>query len=213
MYKLICKGLKRGYWGCIYNETIYTNNYFFKFWCKTMLMDNVLPSRYAQALFSIALEHDALEVVESDFLRLKQIVSDESKTLFNIVLPYNLLSNLWLKVADGCKLHELTINFIMLLAKNKRLGIFKQVVVTFRELMLKHKSIKSVYIIAAVAIDVKEIKKSIEEVLGTKIIINQDIKPELLGGFKMMIDSKMLDCSLRSKLDRLKNQMQQIRIN
>ncbi len=177
-----------------------------------MSISNILSARYARALFTIALYEKELGAIQQDFLKIEQAIADNSSTLLNITFPTKFLNKLWLQIGNILELHELTKSFVKLLIKNKRLNVFKQILDSYQRIILEHNNIKTVHIISAIQIDIKDIVEKLEEHFGSKVMVKHKIDPSLLGGFKLMIDSRMLDCSIKSKLNAIQRQLQNIRI-
>ena len=102
-----------------------------------------------------------------------------------------------LKSALQDKVNILTLNFIETLLDENRFKIFKTIYELFKKEADKIKNKQEVEIISAVDINEKS-KKMLEEKLKTKLK-NQDI----LGGFIIKIEDKVIDLSLKTKFETL----------
>ena len=111
-----------------------------------------------------------------------------------------------LKSALQDKVNILTLNFIETLLDENRFGIFKTIYELFKKEADKIKNKQEVEIISAVDINEKS-KKMLEEKLKTKlnkdVVLNYSKNQDILGGFIIKIEDKVIDLSLKTKFETL----------
>ncbi len=111
-----------------------------------------------------------------------------------------------LKSALQDKVNILTLNFIKTLLDENRFGIFKTIYELFKKEADKIKNKQEVEIISAVDINEKS-KKMLEEKLKTKlnkdVVLNYSKNQDILGGFIIKIEDKVIDLSLKTKFETL----------
>ena len=111
-----------------------------------------------------------------------------------------------LKSALQDKVNILTLNFIETLLDENRFGIFKTIYELFKKEADKIKNKQEVEIISAVDIN-KKSKKMLEEKLKTKlnkdVVLNYSKNQDILGGFIIKIEDKVIDLSLKTKFETL----------
>ena len=111
-----------------------------------------------------------------------------------------------LKSALQDKVNILTLNFIKTLLDENRFGIFKTIYELFKKEADKKKNKQEVEIISAVDINEKS-KKMLEEKLKTKlnkdVVLNYSKNQDILGGFIIKIEDKVIDLSLKTKFETL----------
>ena len=111
-----------------------------------------------------------------------------------------------LKSALQDKVNILTLNFIETLLDENRFGIFKTIYELFKKEADKIKNKQEVEKISAVDIN-KKSKKMLEEKLKTKlnkdVVLNYSKNQDILGGFIIKIEDKVIDLSLKTKFETL----------
>lgn len=178
-----------------------------------MFVDKTISGRYSHAVFTVALEHKQLEKTQRDFNKLILIIQNEAKFLLSTVAPFRVKSKLWEQIFKMHKLNKLTVNLIKLLLKNNRLNLLGNIIENFFLLLERHNGIQRIVISSAAAFDQKKVQKNLEKSLGIKVKLIEKINSRLLGGFKLKMGSYVFDCSLRSKMEHLKQQLQEARLN
>ena len=177
--------------------------------------------RYAKASFSVAKDHGAGEAVSQDLAALKSMILDSAdlRRLITLV-TYSTedRSRAILALAQKAKLHKLTTNLLSLLIKNGRLSSLGSVIAAYQALDAADKGIVSADITSAIALSdeqLEALKVSLSAALNggasdstpsklTKtIVVNTHIDPNLLGGLKVRLGSRLFDASLKTKLQSL----------
>jgi len=178
-----------------------------------MFADKTISGRYSHAVFAVAMEHKQLEKMQQDFNKLITIIQTEKKFLLSTIAPFRIKSKLWEQVFKTHKLNKLTVNLIKLLLKNNRLNLLGSIMENFSLLLETHNGIQRIVISSAASFNQTKVQKDLEKSLGTKINLVEKINSKLLGGFKLKMGSYIFDCSLRSKMEHLKQQLQKARLN
>jgi F-type H+-transporting ATPase subunit delta len=167
-------------------------------------------SRYAQALFDLALETKALDAVEADLKALKA-ARDESVELRRLLESpaYTAEDKGKALTAIGkkAKFNKTTQNFLGLLAANRRASALPAVITSFQRLSAAHRGVVAAEVVTAVkltAAQAKGVKAALAQALGQEPEITTRVDPSILGGLKVKVGSRLFDASLRSKLDSLK---------
>ena len=166
--------------------------------------------RYASALFELAGEARQTAVVGAD-LRAFQAMLDESADLSHLVRSpvFKAGAQLASIEALGVKagLSELTLNFIRLAAKNRRLPLISQIIAGYSALEAQAKGETTAEVISAEplsAAQVKDLKSALKASLGRDAMLTQRVDPSILGGLIVKAGSRMIDNSLKTKLNALK---------
>ncbi|MBI2849714.1 MAG: F0F1 ATP synthase subunit delta [Chloroflexi bacterium] len=163
--------------------------------------------RYAQAVFEIALERQELDKWRSDLETIAALGEDPALA--------DLLENPRLRLDDKTKLlasvlkdiSPLALNLVYLLVAKNRLNLAPDIAVHYQQMLDSYQGIERADVVTAVPLD-EEGKRSLEARLGAminkKVIIREEIDPDLLGGVIARIGGKLLDGSVRSRLAALK---------
>lgn len=178
-----------------------------------MANSNILIIRYTEALFECAQEKKLLNQIEADLESLEKAVSEPgivSRLLLNSSVPRRIKTPLLDSVLKSLKLNQLTENFVHQLIKNNRVNLLVGIYNAFKELNLKEKGILSAVVRSAIVLDKKslaEIQKELEKSLSKSVQINTEIDKTLLGGFSITVESRKIDCTLKTKMNKLKQQL------
>ena len=167
-------------------------------------------ARYAQALFDLALETKALDVVEADLKALKA-AREESADLRRVLESpgYTAEDKGKVLTALGAKAQfsQTTQNFLGVLAANRRASALPAVIAGFERLSAAHRGVVAAEVTSAIklsAAQLKGVKAALTQALGQVPEITTRVDPTILGGLKVKVGSRLFDASLRSKLDSLK---------
>ncbi len=166
--------------------------------------------RYAQALFDLALETGALDAVEADLKALKA-ACEESKelrlALASPVIPAEAKGKVLTAIGETLGVSKTTLNFIGVLAANRRASALADVIAAFQRLSAAHRGVVAAEVTTAIkltAAQAKGVKAALALALGMEPEITTHVDPSILGGLKVKVGSRLFDASLRSKLDSLK---------
>jgi len=175
-----------------------------------------VAGRYATALFDLAKEAGSLEVVEGELNQFRALV-DKNPDLarlvdspaFSIQEKSSALDELLKKAGVG----DLTGNFLGLVCKNNRLFAVRDIVGAFNALLSSHRGEVRAEVTSAAKLSGKHrnaLVKTLEKTIGKDIKIDTKVDPEILGGLIVKVGSRMIDNSLRTKLNNLRTAMKEV---
>jgi F-type H+-transporting ATPase subunit delta len=169
-----------------------------------------LTGRYAKALYELANEKDSVSKIVKDFEDLKSIIETNDEFLSLITSPAiskNHKKTSLSLILKKAKANNLTINFCGTLADNGRLNLIKEIIDAFTSKVLINNGEVQVEVTSSIALDKSqrlEVEKSISKgVGGKKISLLIKVDDSLIGGLIVKIGSKMIDSSIKTKLNRL----------
>ncbi len=175
-----------------------------------------VAGRYATALFELALEEKSLEDVEAKLDRFEQAleaVEDRNPLVKSPVFTPDEQLRAISAVLDEIAIDGLTANFLKLIAKNRRLFAAPEMIKAFRMLLAKHRGQMSAEVISAVKLEdgqIRALKTALKSALDKDVRLEERVDPALLGGLIVRIGSRMIDTSLRTKLNSLKHVMKEV---
>lgn len=150
--------------------------------------DMSIAGKYAYALFLIAKDP---KTIYQDFLDLRAVI--ESKVIVkDILVFYNFQSMKAASVINSLPFSGLFKSFLNTIFKNHRLHIFNEIFKAFERLLYKDVDRKIVESASALS---KQEKKEIEDFLPN-CQISYELNANLIGGFLIKDETKMLDLSL-----------------
>lgn len=173
---------------------------------------STITVRYAKAFFSTAKEKNLLDTLKSDIELVLDVCNNSADFILLIESPVVKAS----KKADliaaifKSKVEELTLNFLLLIAKNKREVHIPGICRNFLDLTRKDQNIKSAVLTTASEVDSKTIKK-IEKLLGKElnatIELSTKVNPEIIGGLVLRLDDNQYDASIATQLKKIKQNL------
>lgn len=177
-----------------------------------------VAGRYANALFELALENKAVDSVKKDLDQFDALVT-ESADLNRLVRSpafgaddqLNALSAVLAK-AD---IKGLAANFLRVITANRRLFAVQDMIRAFRGLVARHKGEVTAQVTVAEKLNdnnLETLKNTLKSVTGGKDIdLDVKIDPTIIGGLIVKVGSRMVDSSLRTKLNSIKIAMKEAR--
>jgi F-type H+-transporting ATPase subunit delta len=177
-----------------------------------------MAGRYATALFDLAREQNALDVIAGDLDRFDKLVADSSDLARLVRSPVFTSEDQAKAVAavlDKAGIGGTAANFIKLVASNRRLFAVRDMVRDFRALVARHRGEVSAKVTVAEPLNdarMAELKDALKAVSGGKdVALEVTIDPAIIGGLVVKLGSRMVDTSLRTKLNAIKLAMKEAR--
>jgi F-type H+-transporting ATPase subunit delta len=172
-----------------------------------------LAGRYALAVFELAQEERAVEAVARDFATLKQLMAESPDLARLIRAP--VFSREEQAAGMNGVLHRmeaapLTRRFILLLASKRRLFALPDIIRTYSNMVSRQKGEMSAQVTSARPLsddETAELKSILRSKLSKDVNLESRVDPSLLGGLIVQVGSRMIDSSLRTKLNGIRTAM------
>jgi F-type H+-transporting ATPase subunit delta len=177
-----------------------------------------MAGRYAGALFDLAREDKAIDTVKADLEQFDALVAGNPdltrlvrSPVFGADEQLKALSAILVKA--GIK--GLAANFLRVITANRRLFALREMIRGYRALVARHEGEVSAQITVAEKLsdtNLDALKSALKLVTGGKDI-DMDVKidPAIIGGLIVKVGSRMVDSSLRTKLNAIKFAMKEAR--
>jgi F-type H+-transporting ATPase subunit delta len=174
-----------------------------------------VAGRYANALFELTLEQNALGAVEQDLATFAEALEapDLRRLVQSPVISAEEQARALDAVLKALKLGTLTGNFLKLAAKNRRLFAVPDMIRAFRMALARHRGQVNAEVTSAAKLEdgqLRALKQALAAVLGKDVQLDQKVDASLLGGLIVKVGSRMVDSSLRTKLSSLKHAMKEV---
>jgi F-type H+-transporting ATPase subunit delta len=177
-----------------------------------------MAGRYANALFELALEEKAIDAVKSDLEKFDALLAANAD-LHRLVRSPVYGADEQLKalsaILDKVGIGGLAANFLRVITTNRRLFAVHGMIRGFRALVAKHRGEVSADVTVAEALNGKNLEaleSALKSVTGGKDIdLDIKIDPAIIGGLIVKVGSRMVDSSLRTKLNAIKFAMKEAR--
>ncbi|MDE2465183.1 MAG: F0F1 ATP synthase subunit delta [Alphaproteobacteria bacterium] len=173
-------------------------------------LDQGLAGRYATAVFELAQEERAVERVEQDFVALRTMIQ-ESEDLRRLVRAPVFSRDEQTKgmtaILERMDAASLTKRFILTLVRRRRLFVITDVISAFEALLARQRGEVRAKVRSARPLsedEVGQLKAALRAKLGREARLETQVDPGLLGGLVVQVGSRMIDSSLRSKLNALR---------
>jgi len=176
-----------------------------------------MAGRYATALFELARETDAIDAVKADLDRFDALVAENPdlnrlvrSPVFSAAEQLQALS----AVLDRAGIGGLAAKFLKLVTMNRRLFAARDMVRGYRELVALHKGEATAEVTVAERLKddhVAALKSALKAVSGKDVDLAIKIDPAIIGGLVVKLGSRMVDTSLRTKLNAIRHAMKEAR--
>jgi F-type H+-transporting ATPase subunit delta len=175
-----------------------------------------LAERYAAALFDLADERRMLDQVATDLRELRamlQASGDLLRLIRSPVLSRDQQAQAILIVAEHARLSQLVRDFLAVVARNRRLFAVPAMIEAFLAKLAARRGEVTAEVVAAQALSEAQLAALNEQLrrsIGSRVSIDIRVDPGLIGGLVVKLGSRMVDGSIKSKLQRLQLAMKSI---
>ena len=176
-----------------------------------------MAGRYATALFELARDANAIDPVKADLERFDALVAESAdlerlvrSPVFSADEQLHALS----AVLDRAGIGGLAAQFLKLVTSNRRLFAVREMVRGYRELVAVHKGETTAEVTVAEQLKddhVAALRGALKAVSGKDVDLNITVDPAIIGGLVIKLGSRMVDSSLRTKLNSIKHAMKEAR--
>jgi len=173
---------------------------------------SLISVRYAKALFLLSKDKGVMEQVYTDMSVLLDYcnnVEEFNELLNSPVIKPGKKKKALNSVFDK-RVNQLTLNFLTIMVDNKRESMLASIARNVIDFYKEEKKIKSVALYTAVPLDedyLLSIKDLLQNELDAKIDMTVRVRDNLIGGFILMVDGKMMDTTIANKLKELKKKL------
>jgi F-type H+-transporting ATPase subunit delta len=176
-----------------------------------------MAGRYANALFDLARETNAIDAVKADLERFDTLIAENPdlnrlvrSPVFSAAEQLQALS----AVLDRAGIGGLTAKFLKLITANRRLFAVRDMVRAYRKLVAEHKGEATAEVTVAEQLKdehLSALRAALNSVSGKNVDLDIEVDPTIIGGLVVKLGSRMVDTSLRSKLNAIKHAMKEAR--
>ncbi|MGC8534769.1 MAG: F0F1 ATP synthase subunit delta [Rhizomicrobium sp.] len=173
-------------------------------------LDQGLAGRYATAVFELAQEERVVEQVERDLTALRGMIeeSDDLRRLVRApVFSRDEQTKGMTAILERMQAAPLTRQFILTLVRRRRLFAITDVIRAYEARLARQRGEVQAQVISARPLnddEVGQLKAALSAKLGREARLATQVDPGLLGGLVVQVGSRMIDSSLRTKLNALR---------
>jgi F-type H+-transporting ATPase subunit delta len=168
-----------------------------------------VAGRYATALFELAVDRGVIDEVANDLRQLQAMINksaDLRRLIQSPLFSRAQQSDAMAAVLNSAGLSELVRNFIGVVAGNRRLFALEGMIGAYRGLVAQHRGEVTAEITSATPLSEAQrsaVEQALKQAIGSNVAIDIEIDLNLIGGMVVRVGSRMVDSSLRTKLQRL----------
>ena len=172
-----------------------------------------LAGRYASALYELADQGRALDAISDDLVNFRQLMVDSedlNRLIRSPVVSRADQNTGLMAILEKANANQLTKKFIGTVVMNRRIFVIGEIIDVFMSELAERRGEIKASVVSAVELSAKQIKDltgSLNKVLGQKVSIDLTVDTSLIGGLIVRVGSRMIDSSIRSKLQRLQTAM------
>jgi F-type H+-transporting ATPase subunit delta len=169
-----------------------------------------LALRYATAAFELAAEERDIDRLAADLASLAKLLKESpelSRLVRSPLFTREEQAAGMAAVLEKAGAGDLTRRLVLLLAQKRRLFALADVIRAFEVLVARHRGEVAAEVTSARPLlpdETRELKQILRDKLGREPRLTTHVDPGLLGGLKLKVGSRMIDSSLRTKLDGLR---------
>jgi F-type H+-transporting ATPase subunit delta len=175
-----------------------------------------MAGRYATALFELALEEHAIDTVKADLDRFDAMLAESSdlqRLVRSPVFTAEVQTKALSAVLAKAGIEGIAARFLKVVSSNRRLFAAPDMIRGFRTLVALHRGEASATVTVAekpTDAHLAAIKDALKAVTKKDVQIEVKVDPSIIGGLIVKLGSRMVDTSLRTKLNAIKHAMKEV---
>ena len=174
-----------------------------------------VSGRYATALFELARDEKSIDAVKTDLDRFEAMLAESAdlkRLVRSPVFSADSQSKALAAVLDKAGISGISAKFLKVLTTNRRLFAVSDVIRAFRALVARFKGEATADVTVAEALSDKNLdtlRAALKSVTGKDVTLNVNVDRSIIGGLVLKLGSRMVDSSLRTKLNSIKHAMKE----
>ena len=176
-----------------------------------------VAGRYASALYSLAEDDRQTEPVANELARLDALIA-ESPDLERLVRSPVFSAEEQLKALNAILEREgvggIAANFIRLVAQKRRLFLIREMIADYRKLYDAGRGVTRAEVTTASPLSDENLAALKDQLKaasgGREVDVEAKVDPSIIGGLIVKLGSRMVDSSLRTKLNAIRIKMKEV---
>jgi F-type H+-transporting ATPase subunit delta len=175
-----------------------------------------MAGRYATALFELALDGKALDTVKVDLDRFDALLAESAdlrRLVRSPVFSADEQGKALTAVLERAGIAGLAGDFLKVVASNRRLFAVREMVKDYRKLLAHHRGEATAEVTLAdkpSEAHLAAIRDALKAVSKKDVQVEVKVDPAIVGGLIVKLGSRMVDSSLRTKLNAIKHAMKEV---
>ena len=178
-------------------------------------MAKLAANVYSEALFSLAKEEDRIEELQKELKILCELVGENPQFLEFLVTPKisKEEKRSFVDTVLGGKFSQEIVNLTKVLIDKKRTNEILDIVEVFDKTVLSHHDLIAAAAYSAVPLSAPELealKAKLTQLTGKQVSLENIIDPSVIGGIRLKVGDRVIDGSLKRRLEDLKDNLAQL---
>lgn len=176
-----------------------------------------MAGRYATALFELAEEAGSIDAVKADLDTLANLMTesaDFARLVKSPVFTAEEQEKAVVAILQKLGISGLAANFVKLVAKNRRLFALPAMIKSYAALVAAKRGEVTAEVTVAERLSdahMAALKEALADKTGKDVGLDVTVDPSILGGLIVKIGSRMVDASLKTKLNSIRHAMKEVR--
>lgn len=167
--------------------------------------------RYAEAAFQVALADGQLDRWKADLATAAEMLGrpDVAPTVDSPAVPLAQRQEI-VRQLLGTRISADALRLVALLVERGRVRALPKVSEDFNRQLNAHRGVVEATVTSAVPLtadETAEIRSRVEAMAGSAVELRTEVNPDLLGGLTIQVRDRLLDASIRGRLERLRDQL------
>ncbi|MFN3848207.1 MAG: ATP synthase F1 subunit delta [Spirosomataceae bacterium] len=173
------------------------------------MAESVVAYRYAKSLIDLANEKKVVEEVSKDMALFKEVCDGNRQFLAvmgNPIVRHEKKLGILKKVFEN-NVHPVTFSIFKVLTNKNRENLIYAIAEEFQKIYNDQNGIQRATVTTTSALTDEQRKafiKVVADATGRKVILEEKINENLIGGYVLQVDDKQIDTSVKRKLNDLK---------
>lgn len=178
------------------------------------MINKTIARRYAQAIFDIAREQNAVEKFNQDLKTIVNLIEKNEaikKFIYGRLVPAEAKKEIIGKILTG-EMNQMVVNFIYLILDKSRENYLTGIVDVFDVLAAEEKKIIPAQVLTAIPLtddQLKKLEEKLSQITKQNVKAQITVEPSLIGGMAVRIGDIVYDGSIVKQLGLLKEHLQQ----
>jgi F-type H+-transporting ATPase subunit delta len=166
--------------------------------------------RYTEAIFNLAKAEGALDAVRADIEKMSAELAAPAVQgfFFDAGVSIDARRLKFEAILEG--MHEMTIRFVHLLFDKRREDVLRRLGEAWHQRVLEEENTAEGVVESARPLasgEIAELAVSLGARLGKRVILENRIVPEMIGGVRVIVENRMIDFSLQGRIDGLRKKL------
>lgn len=181
-----------------------------------MIKISKVARRYGHVLYSLAHEQKNEDKILNDLEALTQLISNNSELshiFSNSLITQVDTQNIINELSKSLKFTTTMVQFLNILTHHRRLNELKGIEAAYKSELNKKRSEMIANVSSPFKLSDKHLEKLskiLQSKTGHKVEIKTTVDPNLLGGLIIRLGSYMIDASVLTKMNKLKQQLEKV---